>query len=512
MSKKKLATNMIASFVAFAVSAGINVILSPYLIKTVGVEAFGFVSLGQNFIDYASLLTIALNSMAGRFIAIEIYKKDWEKAKIYFTSVIIANVFMAILLLLPSISIVLFLDKFIHVPQNIMFEVKLLFGFLFFNFIFSLITNSYGVVFFATNTLYLNSKRQIESSILKAVVLTIAFSFFSSSVWYIGLAYSFTTLYIAFANIHYFKKLLPDIVIKRKYFDLKAVVEITLSGLWNVFTRLGSIMATGLDLLIANLFINATAMGTLSVAKLLPTLIISLFSTLSVNFAPNLTKSFAEGDFSEMKKQIITSIKILGVFASLPMAILFALGDEFYRLWVPTQDPILLQWLTLATCMAYVISLALEPLWNVFGTINKLKAPSLYLFFNSIATIIIVFICMNLFKAENVKLFIIAGVSTILSIIRALFFMPMKAAHLLKFKLWTFYPVMIKNFIALCLTTVFAFLVNYFVKIDSWISLILMSLLICILGIMIGFIIIFSKEERKIFSLTIVQKMNLKSK
>ena len=73
---KRLFINLVSSIVALIVNMGISFFLSPYIINNVGAEAYGFVSLANNFVNYASLLTIALNSMAGRFIAIKIHQGD----------------------------------------------------------------------------------------------------------------------------------------------------------------------------------------------------------------------------------------------------------------------------------------------------------------------------------------------------------------------------------------------------------------------------------------------------
>ena len=77
---KQVVVNLSSSLVAFVVSLLISFFLSPYIIKTLGVEANGFVSLANTFINYATLITIALNSMAGRFITIAINEGEYKKA------------------------------------------------------------------------------------------------------------------------------------------------------------------------------------------------------------------------------------------------------------------------------------------------------------------------------------------------------------------------------------------------------------------------------------------------
>ena len=72
-SKKQLTKNMIASLLVFAINMGVNFFLSPYIVKNIGTEAYGFVSLANNFVNYATIITLAINSMASRFITIAIH-------------------------------------------------------------------------------------------------------------------------------------------------------------------------------------------------------------------------------------------------------------------------------------------------------------------------------------------------------------------------------------------------------------------------------------------------------
>ena len=101
---KRLAINMVATIVAFVVNMGISFFLSPYVIEHVGVDAYGFVSLANNFVNYASIITLALNSMAGRFITIAIHKGNKEEANKYFNSVLLANIIICFVLLIYVIK------------------------------------------------------------------------------------------------------------------------------------------------------------------------------------------------------------------------------------------------------------------------------------------------------------------------------------------------------------------------------------------------------------------------
>jgi O-antigen/teichoic acid export membrane protein len=87
---KKTAINLISSIITMGISIAINFFLSPYIVRHLGTEANGFTQLANNFVLYATLITIALNSMAGRFIAIEYHRGKPKEAKAYIHLLLLA--------------------------------------------------------------------------------------------------------------------------------------------------------------------------------------------------------------------------------------------------------------------------------------------------------------------------------------------------------------------------------------------------------------------------------------
>lgn len=497
MFNKELIINMISSIVAFIINMGINFILSPYIINNVGVEAYGFISLANNFINYASLLTIALNSMAGRFITISLHRKDIDKANQYFNSILISNILIGVILCVISGVFVCKLEDIINVPQNILLDIKILFLFLFLNFIISVITSIFGIATFATNKLYLTSLRAIEGNVIRVILLISMFMILKPNVSYVGVVAFIVTVYSSVFNIYYTKKLLPQINISKKIYNFKVIIEVLESGIWNVFTKLSSILSNGLDLLIANLFLGATAMGTLSLSKTIPTVILSVFGMLASIFSPELTKSYAKGNLENMKSTLISSMRLLGVLATIPMTILIVYGNNFFKLWVPGEDAQLLQLLSIVGSAGMIFALPLEGLWNIFTVTNKIKESSIFLFFNSLLTIIIVIISIQFVDSTEYRMYIIAGVSTIFSIIRALTFLPIYGAKCIGVKWYTFYPQIFINTIGFAILSILAYLIKFVVVIDSWIKLFFVITIISFIGLIINYFLVLKKAERK---------------
>ena len=104
--KKQTGINLIAQVIAFGINLGISFFLTPFIVEKIGVEANGFVSLANNFVEYAQLITISINSMAGRFITIKLHQKNPEDANKYFSSVFIANLIFSVVLTILSIIVI----------------------------------------------------------------------------------------------------------------------------------------------------------------------------------------------------------------------------------------------------------------------------------------------------------------------------------------------------------------------------------------------------------------------
>ena len=97
MNKKRVAINMTAQLMAFAVSMILGFVLVP-VIEAMIPNAYGFTDIANRFVSAAQIVVSALNTMASRFITIRIHRNEKEEAGQYFSSVFFANVIMAAVL------------------------------------------------------------------------------------------------------------------------------------------------------------------------------------------------------------------------------------------------------------------------------------------------------------------------------------------------------------------------------------------------------------------------------
>ena len=507
MHNKRLAINMIASLFSFVISMGISFVLSPYIINTVGSEAYGFVNLANNFVSYGQLITLALNSMASRFITIRIHKGDEIGANKYFTSVIIVNIITSIILCIPSIYIINNLQNIVNIPQEILVDVKILWAFIFINFLISLVLGTFNLATFVVNRLDLSSIRDIQANIMKVVILIISFSFFIPRVWYIGLASIICTIFLGIYNIYYKYKLLPELHVKLKYFDLYAIKELFISGIWNVVIKLGQILSDGLDLLITNIFIGAGSMGILSIAKTVPMAIGNLLGTVSGVFNPQLTYHFAKEDKKSLVTELSKSMKMSGLFTNIPLVFLCIFGFSFYSLWVPTENTELIQFASILTVYGSLFSGVINPLFNVFTITNKLKVHSIVILLNGFINTLLVFI---LLKTTNLGILAVAGISSTTCTIRNLTYTVLYASHCLEIKKTTFYPIIGRYILSTFVMLVIFSQISRAFFIQNWLILIIVAFICGIVGLLINYCLLLDKAEKVYFKQLILKLLKRK--
>lgn len=126
--------NVACSILVLAANVAISLILSPFIVETVGIEANGFVSLANNCVTYAQLIVMALNSMSARFVSIAYARGDYRKANLYYNSVFWGKLIVVAALVVPAALCVVKLELLFDVPSDILLDVKLLFALVFFNF------------------------------------------------------------------------------------------------------------------------------------------------------------------------------------------------------------------------------------------------------------------------------------------------------------------------------------------------------------------------------------------
>ena len=500
---KKLVLTLFANFAAFAVNMAMNFFLAPYIISNIGADAYGFVSLAENFTSYAQVITIALNTMAARYITIYYAKKEFDKANRYFTSVLYANIILSLVFLVPAIILIIYLEYVINIPTDLIRDVKLLFSVTFLSFFVTLVGTAYATSTFAANRKDLEAKRYIESHVVKVAAVLLMFIVFSPKVTYVGIASLFAAIYIFITNYQYTKKLTPELEARRKHFNFLSLVEVIKSGVWNSLSRLGNLLSTGLDLLVTNLLINPLAMGVLSISKVIPNALGGIIGTIDRVFAPACTIAYANNDKEQLLREIRKSILVLSCLTNLCIAGLTLLGAPFYRLWTPDVDSRTLLFLSVLGMMYCVVEGPIQCIWNLFVIVNKLKVNCIV---NLLSGFVSIFVLYVLLKTTDYGVFAVATVNSVIATLRTLLFTVPYAAKCVGIKKRVFYIPVLKSVVALAVSLLFGFALCSIFTPTGWISIFVIAIPISIFTLIVTALFMAKKGEIKLALLTLSSK------
>lgn len=508
LDNKRIGINMVFSIISFILNMFISFFITPYITENLGADAYGFVKLANDFANYASLFSIALNSMASRFIMLEREKKNIEGAKKYYSSVTIANIVLSVILTIPAILCVIFVDQILDVPVSLLFEVRLTFAVTFIGFLVNLSFSTFSNCYYLTNRLDINNIQNMLSNLFRVSCILILFAVFSPNISFMAIGGLVSTAFVIVFNLHYHRKLTPDLIYDSHSFDWAAVRKVIAAGIWNSLTKLSQIFSSGLDLLVTNIFIGSTEMGFLSVAKTIPNLIVSLNATVANVFSPNMMQLYAKGDIKRLKIASISAMRFMCLFVTVPTAILITMGEDFFSLWVPGQPVKMINILAILTVINSCVTGPMQPLYQIFTITNKVRQSSIVMILYGFISILCTYICL---QTTDLGLYAVAGVSLFGSVLVALCYHLPFAAIYIGLPWYTFFPTIAKSILSLVVVSTIGWIINsVFPLNESWFAWFIGAIATGCIGLFLNALLILNKKERSLLIQTIQERMKKK--
>lgn len=511
-NKKSTLINIFAAFITLAVQMFISFWLSPFVVGKLGEEAYGFINLSNNFVSYASLVSVAINSMACRYISVEYNSGCIERAKSYFCSVFIANCFLYGVIIVLSILFVGKIELVINISQNLIWQVKLTFLFSFINMGTSLIGTVYTAAAFSTNQMQYNSIVQIISNIIKSIMVFLLFSILPPKVYFLSVATLLAGVMTLIGNYFVTKKLFEDFRIEKKLYDFDKIKILLKSGFWVLISNISNLLLNGLDLLFSNWFISSAMMGRLSIAKQIPLALSNTLGVFSSIFSSALTKVFASEGNNSLLEEANMQLKILTIFFTVPYAGIIVFGKHFITLWLrntnytPSQHNEIYI-LMLLVLLDIIISTYMYSVHSVFIAIDKVRIYSIILFISSLMSI---GVTLTLLNTTSLGVYAIAGTSTIVLGFTHGVIVPGCAAKLLNCPLYFFWKTELKSWVILGGISIFFVFLNKLMVFSGWMSFFVNVSIAGIIGYFLTFIMIFNRREKQ--QICVLVKNKLKKK
>lgn len=503
--KRQLSINIIWSISALLINTLTSFILTSYISKNLGIDAYGFITLADNFISYVDIVVISLNSLAARFITITYHREQYEKANRYFNSVLTADLILAVVISILFSFVIAKLELLLQIPDQLVKDVKILFILVVANYLINMLSVVFKACVYIKNRMDYVSKSDLIRLLIKATLLFVLFGCLKPHVWYVTISIIPGSIFVFAFFKKETKRLTPELKIDFSYAGVHNIIEILCAGVWNSINSLGNMLNSGLDLLITNMWITPIAMGQLSVSQKLSSIIMQFLSTVSNTFAPIQLKDYAEGDKEQIYQNLNFAMKTTGIFCVVFISVFFCVGIDFLKLWIPNEDTGTINSLTRIVLTGNIIVGICYPLYYVNTMTKKLKIPCIVTIISGTINVASMAFLIN---CTSLGIYAVVLTTLVLNWLTNFTFVPLYAAGTLKLKYRAFFPTILRYMLTI-FTSVIGCMLLYkiFPDINSWLVFCIESALLGVISVIITLVVFLNKSERRKLISTVKNKL-----
>lgn len=471
----------------------INLFITPRITNSIGIEAYGYVTLAKNFVTYATILTAALNSYAARYMSVAFLRNEKEKFDRYTSTIFISDFAIGLILLIVGSIFTFNADYIINIEPKLINDVKILFLLSFMAFFINTISTVFMSTGYIKDRIDLVNILKTYSYIIEIIILVICFWLIEPNVWYIGLSSLSMALVILIGAYYLTKHLLPESKISKKYYDVRVLKDLVINGLWNSVNSLGNTLNSGLDLLVSNLMLTNIAMGQVSVAKTINNIIFALYTAISQAFQPKLLKCYSDGNIVALVKTLKLAMRVSGVITNCIFAGFIAIGQDFLSLWLPGQDVKTIYFITIIAMLPCITEGCIYPLYYVYTLTIKNKIPCIITIIGGFLNIVSMYLII---KFTNLGVYSIVITTAVIMNFIGLVTNPIYVSKCLRVKKGTFYPAILFNLLCLVLTIDILILYkkNVLGYLHNWQSIIISVIFLTVIAFLTQIIFIFIQK------------------
>lgn len=312
----------------------ISLYTSRVVLSTLGINDFGIYSVVAGMSVMFSFINNSLYVTTQRFLTFEIGRKDSYSIKEVFTSSINCHILIAIVIILLSETIGLWvLNKMLNIPSERMFAANVIFQFSLFSCIIGVLNSPYissiiayeKMVFFAWTSL-------IDASLKLIVVFLIQLSSIDYLIFYSFLLFC-CSLVKFFIDRIYCRMQFKDCRYLYK-FHRDHLLSMLNFSIWTLL-RSGAVIAVnqGNNILI-NIFGGTIASAAIGVANQVNGVVYSFMQNVQTAFNPQITKSYSNNDIGGFHLLLIRSSKFSSYILLLVIVPLLTNTHYVLELWL----------------------------------------------------------------------------------------------------------------------------------------------------------------------------------
>jgi membrane protein EpsK len=374
--KGRFAVNLAANAANFGLSILVGLWLTPYLIRNLGVAAYGLVPLAVTAASYLSLLTLGLNAAVGRFMTVCLDQNDVEESNRVFNTSLWGSVVILLACAGPAIWVSLRASTFFEIPQGYESSFTWVFlcavGVVFL----TILGTPFSAVTFCRNRFDLSNLAAASGTMLRVCVIVALFTLCGPEIRYVGTALLLSSFVVFLFSLGIWRYLTPMLRVQPSCFNWTTLRQLTGTGGWMLVDQIGAILFLSIDLIVVNKMLGPEAGGEYGALLTWSSMLRSLAAGVTVVFAPTIVSLYGLGKIERLVGYLLRAGKFLGLTIALPIGAVCGFSGAILRVWLgPTFEPLapLLVLMVIPLC-AYA---AVLPVGGIPLAANRVRLPAI---------------------------------------------------------------------------------------------------------------------------------------
>lgn len=373
-NNKRIAKNTLLLYFRMLFMMAVSLFTSRVVLNTLGVEDYGINNVVGGVVAMFSVLSGSMSSSISRFITFELGKGDKKRLKTVFSTGINIQLGMSLIILLVAEAAgVWFLNYKMNIPEERMYAANWVFQCSILTFILGLLSVPYNAAIIAHEKMSAFAYISIIEVTLKLIIVyLLTISPYDRLITY-SILFMLVGVLIRLIYGYYCKRHFEECTYHLVY-DKAILKSMTSFAGWNFLGNGAYMLNTqGVNILM-NMYFGVAINAARGVATQVDSALKQFVNNFTTAVNPQITKSYAQGDLSNMHKLVCRSAKFsafLMMFFAVPIILE---TDTILSLWLknpPAYASVFLKWIIISSFMDTVLANSLVTSMFATGDIKK---------------------------------------------------------------------------------------------------------------------------------------------
>jgi len=482
--------NLISNIALVGINLLISIWYTPFLIRSLGSELFGFIPLADSVKYFLGIMTLSFNISLSRYLTIALEKGETRRANQILNTTLLCSLLIISFAVPIALVLIFFVPQIFNVPVGQGRNIQWLFLGTIAAFFLTTIQTNFSIATFAKNRFDLRNIVSLGARVIQVITVLVLFYLKTPNIVWIGIGTLTAALLSIVGDYFLWKRLLPELWLGKEFFSKQYLPLLFSTGIWLLLYQSGIIIFLSVDMLVANWTLTLSMAGMYGALLIIPKNLRILANAVGGIWGPSILSRYSQEDFPGIDSVTRFSIKIIGLSCALPIGLLSGLAKPILSIWLGASFESM-AWVMIVMIIHLSVNLITSPFFNIQLSLNRIKQPALV---NVALAAIYFYLAYGLSQRLGPMGIAIAGAFSLS--FNNLIFSPIFTARIMKLKWWHYIGRLMIIGMVPILVGIASYYLNDLFSARSLLDLFWIGLSISLIYISIIYFWVLSKKEK----------------